>query len=303
MNMKFLTILASTFLVCTQAFSQMTIGSRSEEGQERQRSLELFLGFGPSVPQSSDQSVLMDPRRISRAPGGELLIIDFSRPKMIDQATLVSYSSSGYGRILSRKAVITQTLPDGVSKIQTDAVALYEGGKAYDGIFQIHEPTNRVILGTGHFVRAPLQVAVTRLVFQLESYDHDDSSVMIHLQSPEGFIYSDYKVSRQMVSPAPAPAPVPTPHFLNSGVYREQYPNPQGFADLAIRTSGNVLYISEGQNSFSMTCTGARKVCYVRNGFPNQCRDFRMEIINPREFYWVNPCRNWSGIGQWLHGI
>ncbi|MFN8943722.1 MAG: hypothetical protein ACK5WZ_03765 [Pseudobdellovibrionaceae bacterium] len=286
-------------LVCSAQGFAAEAKSRSGAGatNQRERSEDLYLGFGTSVPQN--QNALIDPTGPSRSEGGEWIIIDFNQPIYVTDIALVGYSKTGAGQVLSHRVTATELIQNGISQ-SFDLPEMSHPGQAYDGSYQTHPQTGKIILASGNYVRTSLGVTLTRLVFQAEGFYNNDASLMIHLKSPEGFLYSDYRISRRVVNQQPVNPPSNPSQILTSGVYREHYPNPNQYGDMAIRTSGNVLFVQDGNLSFSMTCNWNNRTCFLRDSNQGQCHSFRFELINSRELYWTNPCQYTSGSSFWL---
>lgn len=147
--------------------------------------VNLEISYGSSLPGTEKEGeTLIDEAGPSRASGGEHIVIRFRTPKTLSSIKLTAFSKSGRGRVLVRKAVAGNALvPD-----------LFEYRAGGDVLVENHRGLN--MLRAGGAVEANLARAVDLLDLNVEGYDHNDATVMIQLESADGFAFEDFVITR-----------------------------------------------------------------------------------------------------------
>lgn len=147
--------------------------------------VELNVGYGPSLPGDKAGDSLVDPRNPSRATGGERISIAFRTPKNISAIRLTAYSKSGVGKILVRNVVADSALMPELFKFDQVVSGMPEN---YQGL---------VMLPAGSYVASMPNRPLKAIDFVVEGFAHNDATILLELDSAEGFALADFVVKRR----------------------------------------------------------------------------------------------------------
>lgn len=146
--------------------------------------VELDFAYGNSLPGTKAGDTYVDPDGPSRMNGGERISIRFRNPKAITALRLTAYSKSGLGKVLVRNAVADSALMPELFKFSDAKNGQPEN---YKGL---------VMLNAGSYIESTPNRALQNIEVTVEGFANNDSTILVELNSAEGFAYSDFVIRR-----------------------------------------------------------------------------------------------------------
>lgn len=214
--------------------------------QTLQLPVKLSLGFGSSFPENVVVSSVIDPTLPSRAVGGEVITINLGSEKQVRAVRLKGFSTSGLGKILVRNAfLISPNKETGIDdNLALSQLSHFSAGGI--GVFEEHKPTGLVFLSNQGFVETYLQKPATQLKLVVEGYYNNDASLLVEIESPDGFKYEEIQVQRELTNKPSEPPPV-YQSYWNCSLLMPGASDPQGYGcsnglNYGILHFGNAIY-------------------------------------------------------------